>query len=80
MKNSIKNWNSTFISKNTVAFTLPVDLKIKLVGIPEYNVKLVWSGIVQKWNGHWIIIQSHESWLDCVEVASALTHSGSDKN
>jgi len=80
LKNSIKNWNSTFISENTVAFTLPVDLKIKLVGIPEYNGKLVWSGIVQKRNGHWIIIQSHESWLNCVEVASALTHLGNDKN
>jgi hypothetical protein len=80
LKNSIKSWNSTLISKNTVAFALPVDLKIKLVGIPEYNGKLVWSGIVQKRNGHWIIIQSHESWLNCVEVASALTHSGNDKN
>ena len=72
LQNSINDWNSTFISENTVAFTLPIDLKIKLVGIPEYNGKLVWSGIVQKRNGNWIIIQSHESWLNCVEVASAL--------
>ena len=80
LKNSVKNWNSTFISENTVAFTLPIDLKIKLVGIPEYNGKLVWSGIVKKRNGNWIIIQSHESWLNCVEVASALTNSGNDGN
>ena len=76
LKNSINTWNSTFISKNTVAFTLPIDLRIKLVGIPEYNGKLVWSGIVQKRNGNWIIIQSHESWLNCLEVATALTASG----
>lgn len=80
LKNSINNWNSTFISENTVAFTLPIDLKIKLVGIPEYNGKLVWSGIVQKRNGNWIIIQSHESWLDCVEAVSALTTSVDDGN
>ena len=80
LKNSINNWNSTFISENTVAFTLPIDLKIKLVGIPEYNGKLIWSGIVQKRDGNWIIIQSHESWLNCVEVASALTISDNDGN
>ena len=76
LKNSINTWNSTIISENTVAFTLPIDLKIKLVGIPEYNGKLVWSGIVQKRNGNWIIIQSHESWLNCLEVATALSASG----
>lgn len=80
LENSIDNWNSTFISENTVAFTLPVHLKIKLAGIPEYNGQLVWSGIVQKRNNNWMIIQSHESWLDCVEVASALTLLENDEN
>ena len=75
LENSIGNWNSTYISENTVAFTLPIDLKIKLVGIPEYNGHLIWSGIVQKRNDNWMIIQSHESWLNCVEVVSALTPS-----
>lgn len=75
LENSIDKWNSTFISENTVAFTLPIHLKIKLVGIPEYNGKLVWSGIVQKRNKRWMIIQSHESWLNCIEVLSALTES-----
>lgn len=73
LKNSIEKWNSTFISENTIAFTLPINLKIKLVGIPEYNGQLIWSGIVQKRNDKWVIIQSHESWLNCVEVATALT-------
>ena len=75
LNNSIDKWNSTFISENTVAFTLPINLKIKLVGIPEYNGQLVWSGIVQKRNEKWMIIQSHESWLNCIEVLSALTES-----
>ena len=80
LENSIDSWNSTFISENTVAFTLPVNLRIKLVGIPEYNGQLIWSGIVQKRNNNWMIIQSHESWLNCVEVASALTLSENDEN
>lgn len=73
LENSIVSWNATFISENTVAFTLPVRLKMKLVGVPEYNGQLVWSCIVQKRDGQWQIIQSHESWLNCVEVATALT-------
>jgi|GEM_PF-2512554 len=78
LKNTIISWNAKFLSKNTVAFTLPIHIKIKLVGIPEYNGQLVWSGIVQKRNQEWLIIQSHESWLNCMEVLSALT--GSDTN
>lgn len=75
LENKIDSWNSTILSKNTVAFTLPIHLKIKLKDIPEYNGKLVWSCIVQKRNDKWIIIQSHESWLNCAEVMKALTPS-----
>ncbi|OJJ23382.1 hypothetical protein BKI52_03200 [marine bacterium AO1-C] len=80
LKNTIDSWNSTFLSENTVAFTLPIHLKIKLAGIPEYNGQLVWSAIVQKRNGKWLIVQSHESWLNCVEVMSALTPTDQKKN
>ncbi|MFD2568241.1 hypothetical protein [Pseudotenacibaculum haliotis] len=75
LENTIQSWNSTILSENTVAFTLPILLKIKLDGIPEYTGQLIWSAIVQKRNEKWVIIQSHESWLNCVEVASALTAS-----
>jgi SnoaL-like protein len=73
LKNSIDSWNATVISKDAVAFTLPIHLKIKLKEIPEYNGQLVWTGVVQKENGKWLIVQSHESWLNCAEVAAALT-------
>ena len=73
LENKIDGWNSTFLSQNTVAFTLPISLKIKLKNIPEYNGKLVWSAVVQKRNNKWLIIQSHESWLNCLEVFQALT-------
>ncbi len=80
LENSIDSWNSIVLSKNTVAFTLPLSIKIKLVGIPEYNGQLVWSGIVQKRNKKWMIIQSHESWLNCIEVISALTEPDNSVN
>lgn len=73
LHNKITAWNVTIISENTVSFTLPVELKLKLKDLPEYNGKLIWSAIVQKRNDEWVIIQSHESWLNCAEVAAALT-------
>ncbi len=73
LENSIDSWNSTLLSKNTVAFTLPIHLKIKLKDVPEYTGQLIWSAIVQKRNKKWVIVQSHESWLNCVEAVAALT-------
>ena len=73
LKNSIDSWNTKIISKDAVSFTLPVHLKLKLKGIPEYNGQLVWTAIVQKKNKRWKVVQSHESWLNCAEVSAALT-------
>lgn len=73
LKNDIKNWKARVLSETKVVFTLPVDLTIKLSGMPEYKGHLVWTGVVQKQNQKWIIVQSHESWLNCIEVAQALT-------
>lgn len=73
LENNIDKWNVTVLAKDLVVFTLPVHLKIKLKGIPEYNGQLVWSGIVKNINNSWVIVHSHESWLNCAEVASALT-------
>ena len=53
---------------NETAIARIIKRKIKLVEIPEYNGQLVWYGIVQKRNEKWTIIQSHESWLNCIEV------------
>jgi hypothetical protein len=75
LENTIGVWKAKVVSNDTVIFTLPVRLKIKLSGVPEYSGNLVWSGVVQKRGNKWIIIHSHESWLNCVEAASALTPS-----
>lgn len=73
LHNTIEAWNTKIISKDAVSFTLPVRLTLKLKGIPEYTGQLVWTAIVQKRANKWMIVQSHESWLNCAEVAAALT-------
>jgi len=73
LHNTIESWNVQVLSKDLVTFTLPVKLELKLKGIPEYHGQLVWTATVQKQIDGWKIVQSHESWLNCAEVASALT-------
>lgn len=73
LHNTISNWNTKIISKDAVSFTLPIQLKLKLKGLPEYNGQLIWSAIVQKENQKWKVVQSHESWLNCAEVEAALS-------
>lgn len=72
LHNTIENWNVKVLSSDIVTFTLPVKLKLKLKGIPEFNGQLVWTATLQKQEGQWMIVQSHESWLNCAEVAAAL--------
>lgn len=79
LSNSIDEWKSLVLSRDTVVFTLPVHLKIKLKGKPEYKGQLVWSGVVHKSNGKWRVVQSHESWLNPVEAAAALNSTESSK-
>jgi hypothetical protein len=73
LDNTIQSWNVQVLSKNIVTFSLPVHLKLKLKGIPEFNGQLVWTATVQRQKDGWKIVQSHESWLNCAEVAAALT-------
>ncbi|EZH73787.1 hypothetical protein ATO12_17800 [Aquimarina atlantica] len=73
LHNTIESWNTKVLSKDVVTFTLPVRLTLKLKGIPEYTGKLIWTATVQKQNDKWMIVQSHESWLNCAEVTAALT-------
>lgn len=73
LHNTIESWNVQVLSEDVVTFTLPIKLKLKLKGMSEFNGQLVWTATVQKQNDEWKIVQSHESWLNCVEVAAALT-------
>ncbi len=76
LHNTIESWNVQVLSPDIVTFTLPVKLKLKLKGIPEYTGQLIWTATLQKKEDQWMIIQSHESWLNCAEVAEAMTTAG----
>ena len=78
LHNTIESWNVQVLSPNVVTFTLPVKLKLKLKGIPEFNGQLVWTATLQKQEDRWVIVQSHESWLNCADVAAALTPTNSN--
>ncbi len=73
LHNTIESWNVQVLSPDIVTFTLPVKLKLKLKGIPEFNGQLIWTATLQKQVDRWVIVQSHESWLNCADVAAALT-------
>lgn len=73
IENKVDSWDMIVLSKEAVLMTVPIHFKIKAKGLAEYNGQYVWSGVVQKRNGKWTIIQTHESWLNFAEAMSALT-------
>ena len=73
LQNTIESWNIQILSPNVVTFALPVQLELKLKGVPEFSGQLVWTATLQKQGDRWVIVQSHESWLNCADVAAALT-------
>lgn len=73
LHNTIKSWQIQVLSSEVVTVTLPVMLKLKLKDVPEFNGELTWTATLQKQNEKWLIVQSHESWLNCAQVSAALT-------
>lgn len=73
LHNTIESWNAQMLSPNIVTFTLPVKLTLKLKDTPEYTGQLIWTAVLEKQGDEWLIVQSHESWLNCAEVVAALT-------
>ena len=73
LHNEILEWHCQVLTPELVNYTLPVKLRLKFKGIPEYTGQIIWSATLQKIDGQWLVIQSHESWLNAAEVAAALT-------
>ena len=80
LHNTIESWNVHVLSPDIVTCTLPVKLKLKLKGIPEYTGQLIWTATLQKKEDQWMIVQSHESWLNYAEVAAAMTSTNNEQN
>jgi len=65
-------WDMAVLGSDAVAITMPLHFTFKSKGLPEYEARAVWTGIVQRRSGKWTIIQCHESWLNPQEVMAAL--------
>src|SRR5688572_16164129 len=72
VENNVERWDAVILGPEAVVFTLPIQLRLKPKDRPEYRGQFIWSGIVQKRNGKWLIVQSHESWLNYAEAVAAL--------
>jgi hypothetical protein len=72
LENTVKSWDVVVLNSDAVLFTLPIHAKIKAKNRPEYQFDYVWSAVIQKRNGKWMLIQSHESWVNAAEVMAAI--------
>lgn len=73
LHNEILEWNVNVLSEELVTFTLPVKLRLKLKGVKEYTGQIIWSAVLKKIDGQWLVVQSHESWLNAAEMTQALS-------
>ena len=70
---AVDGWNLLVLSPDAVAFTLPFHFTLNLKGRPKFSSSGVWSGVVRRIDGRWLIAQSHESWQNQDKVIAALT-------
>jgi hypothetical protein len=73
IENKVDAYHIIVLSENAAVVTIPISIRIKAKGLSEYSGQYVWSGAFQKREGRWIIIQSHESWLNYAEALAAMT-------
>jgi len=73
VENRIDSESVLVLGEDVAAVTVPVHFRIKAKGRPEYAGQYVWSGIVQRRNGTWRLVQSHESWLHAEQVMAAIS-------
>ena len=73
LENTILKWHTKVLSDKTVLFTLEVQLRLKLKDNKEYTGKLTWTATLQKYNDKWLVVQSHESWMDAAEMIKAFS-------
>ena len=66
-------WDIMVLSRDAAMITIPFHFKVRGKGLQEYNGQYLWSAVVQKRNGKWTLVHSHESWLNFAEAMAALT-------
>jgi len=73
LENTVKSWDMIVLNNDAALLTLPIHAKMKAKGRPEYQFDYVWSALIQKRNGKWLLVQSHESWVNAMDVVAAIT-------
>lgn len=73
VENKIDNFDIIVLSKDAAFITAPIHLKMKAKGLPEFNTTSIWTALLQKRKGKWMIIRTHESQPNYAELAAALT-------
>jgi hypothetical protein len=65
------SWDMIVLGSDAVLITMPKHFIFKPKGLPEYKAQSVWSGVVQRRGGKWVIVHSHESWLNPEQIMAA---------
>jgi len=69
----VDGWNMLVLAPDAVGFIVPFHFTVNPKGRPKFSSSGVWSGIVRRMDGQWLIVQSHESWQNQDKVIAALT-------
>lgn len=74
LDNVVDEWHTVVLGPDAVAITSPFHFTFKMKGKPApFSAKGVWSGVVQRRAGKWMIVQSHESWVDADKVIAEMS-------
>ena len=69
---TVDSWDIVVLSDEAAVVTLPMHARIKVKDRPEYQFDFICSSVVQKRNGKWLLINTHESWLNAAEAMAAI--------
>ena len=72
IQNNVKSWDVMVVDSEAALVTLPIHAKLKVKDRDAIEVDYVWSGLIQKRNGKWLVVQSHESWVNADKATEAL--------
>ena len=74
LENTADAWSVTVLGPDAAVVTVPIHLRIKMKGGVELrNHPYVWSAVVQRRAGRWLLVQTHESHVRYDELVTALT-------
>ena len=72
LQNSVKSWDVMVLDGEAAMVTLPIHAKLKVKDRDAIEIDYVWSALVQKRNGRWLVVQTHESWVNADKAMAAL--------